>query len=929
MRSKKRAKMKKKSLLLTLLAASSIVMAGCQDNTIQGSSSSIEGGSSLPSSSVSSSGTSSSSSLSSSSSSSSASSNSSDSSSSASSSTSSSSSSSSSSSLPEVEKYGVTLVAGEGLTLSADKEEAAEGDTVTITVSVLTDYAFVSLTSEDVTIDEITAGSKYSFQMPGKAVTITGKAELIVYEVRSVKNMSSSVTKINGLSDGEKIRVGQTVEFSLEGGYQSGELHVFVNGVESPLTWNAETSTWDGSFLVGKADVDFVVTDRFEKAAEEGESSYTFTYNANDALYKVYGAKSGDLFKLVQYGSSTLPRLYISYEKGTYIKGIKAIIDGNEESPKDVLSSSYYYTRGNGFLSITGLGSLLGYSTIKTSVELKIEAEKVETRNIAWTPTDAVTLEGNYQNVTPGDQVNIVAKGVGENIVTALKEVTLSDSTITNFKKPTLNADGSLSFVMPNCDLSFEFEVAKARILPTLDPLPEGVASIVYKVKEEWSYKEAEKATPGTTVYLGVNPAEGYEISKVNLPGVELKDEPYGSWNGYRYSFTLPSEEEVPSLSIEVEVLKLRKVTFEESEAYSVSVGKETYKKGDEVTLKIKEKVGYKINAVKTDDPSIVPTLAEGSFTNYSFTMPDKDVKLVIETEARTPVTISATGKEGAKDLKIYNKYDDLVTLDTAINPGEPYRLKFSDNVGYKFQKLSLSSDPETALVKDESGYYNFVAPTADFSLDFNFLVSAKHSFTLTGDAEKTKLDVVYMPSYTYLDSGETSVFEGEKVCFRFTRTDSKYRFVAENFSVKGADGTDIEFKPDISDSSAWITFTVPSQDFVVNVAMAEIVPTKIQKELTGSDQLTADMMKVVLKHGGEEIAEALPGDRVIIELNVTNEFFKTGSFVLHFIDAKTAGTANEVEPNKSYSFYSSTDYAFYTMTSTAILFRLVYTPKA
>ena len=99
---------------------------------------------------------------------------------------------------PVKEAHAITVVEVTGAKVSTDKNEAKEGETVTITISEYAeDKVFGSIAVNDgaVTVNEVTKGEKYTFTMPDGAVTVKVTIADKVYEAHAL-----TVNAIDGFS---------------------------------------------------------------------------------------------------------------------------------------------------------------------------------------------------------------------------------------------------------------------------------------------------------------------------------------------------------------------------------------------------------------------------------------------------------------------------------------------------------------------------------------------------------------------------------------------------------------------------------------------------------------------------------------------------------------------------------------------------------
>lgn len=150
--------------------------------------------------------------------------------------------------------YAVTVVQGQGGTVTADKETAAQGETVTLTVIPASGYELEKFTAEpEVTIQPVEGTNQYTFAMPGEAVAVTPSFKKSVYSVAVTAADHGTVT-----ADKTQASSGDTVVLTVEAdeGYQLKNLSVLV-GTDS-LTYTqveGETNQYTFTMLAGNVTV--------------------------------------------------------------------------------------------------------------------------------------------------------------------------------------------------------------------------------------------------------------------------------------------------------------------------------------------------------------------------------------------------------------------------------------------------------------------------------------------------------------------------------------------------------------------------------------------------------------------------------------------------------------------------------------------------
>ena len=171
---------------------------------------------------------------------------------------------------PEPVKYGITTAQSSYGTIGADKQQAAKGETVNVTVTTITDYVVSKVyykNYDGTVVEQIPAvGGKYSFTMPAYNVEIHAEFTYVppmptTYTVTTSSSVGGSVTATpsTGLNYGETV----TITVQPYDGYYLKSLTVGGEDVTNLVTWDwywnwyyGRTGTY--SFLMPSNDVNVV-----------------------------------------------------------------------------------------------------------------------------------------------------------------------------------------------------------------------------------------------------------------------------------------------------------------------------------------------------------------------------------------------------------------------------------------------------------------------------------------------------------------------------------------------------------------------------------------------------------------------------------------------------------------------------------------------
>ncbi|MGM8251154.1 InlB B-repeat-containing protein, partial [Clostridium perfringens] len=236
----------------------------------------------------------------------------------------------------------------------------------------------------------------------------------------------------------------------------------------------------------------------------------------------------------------------------------------------------------------------------------------------------------------------------------------------------------------------------------------------------------------GESVRVNVNPAEGYELDKVEVNGVVLtKDNAPSAMeslaNGY-FDYTFWGDQ---ANSIKVTFAKVEtnqttlKVTTEgkgsvEINGQTLTGGDVSVKTGESVRVKVNPSEGYELDKVevngvvltKENAPSAMESLANGYF-DYTFWGDQANSVKVTFSKVETNQTILNVTTEGNGSVEINGQ--TLTGGDISVKPGESVRVKVNPAAGYKLDKVEvngivLTKDNAASAVESlaKNGYFDY-----------------------------------------------------------------------------------------------------------------------------------------------------------------------------------------------------------------------------
>lgn len=342
-------------------------------------------------------------------------------------------------------------------TASADPEEAAEGETVTLTATPNKGYKFVEWQSEDVTVAE-----DGTFEMPAKAVTVTAVFEPITYEVKVTSDGNGTAS-----ADKTKAAEGETVKLSAE----PAENYQFDNWtVVSGDVTLADAESANTTFTMPASAVEIKAV-----FSEIPEGSYSITVKAAEGGTAKASAKSA--------AAGTEITLTATPDKGYALD--KWIV-----SPETVVIENNTFIMPEEAVTITPVFNKVNYS-----IEVDV--------------TEGGTAYADKETAQMGDIVNItVAPDTGY----MLDKITVNGTAIsdTSFEMPAENVVVSVSFkeegyaavevdAPEGVDIGFEGDIEdvyKAIFGEDYEALIEAgyKLDVVMKVKDETAVPDDDKA---------------------------------------------------------------------------------------------------------------------------------------------------------------------------------------------------------------------------------------------------------------------------------------------------------------------------------------------------------------------------------------------------------------------------------------------------
>ena len=710
-------------------------------------------------------------------------------------------------------------VIGASLTYYVNDEivtSAKAGVTVKAVITLEEDYELNNLTSSEASltkVDDLT----YTFIMPASNVNLL----ISTSEIQKEYEVLSVIDLIGGFSDptinvGDTYLEGSEVTFTFDGAAEE-TYSIYVNDVKYESTF-IEGITYSVSFLMPKEDIDIVIV--LDNPTSETGSIISF--ETNNELYKIYGISNNNT-----YSNSEELSFYVVPSKGVVINNVYGTSD---DGVKTELYQPYY-------------GDDNEYKTDglidSTTYKIEVEAEYVGFYSINFTSVEGFIISGTpLDEVLPGSSVSIRLEAEdGYRLPSSSYSGFSYKFSDSNYEasyeeKPSYyyysNSDyAEITFNMPRCNVSFTITLEKAYSISYLEN--EHLESV--RILDTWPDEypnEITSAYEDEYVFVEVIPSEGYEVTGIKNENVDASIYEEVDYTCFR--FYMPGED----LELEFEVTKLTKISYEESENYTISGLDEFELPGETVSFSINKAKGIKIDSVSLSDGTEV-TYNESS-DRYSFVVPNEDVSLIVETSAVDLVTITINkpteGYSGS--ISVQGDVSGYLSSGAEVEVGEKISFSlnsYSFSYGYSLEGVYIITNNETIALENVAYYgyeYEFSAPSTDFTLDIRLNKETMNTITVNevseGYSEISSVTCYDNTEYESISSNTYDTYEfemiGTNTCELTIRLkDSEiYEITEEGIEVKTSSGENVEFTLTSTSNYYEVTFDLNNEDIIVNI---------------------------------------------------------------------------------------------------------------
>lgn len=512
--------------------------------------------------------------------------------------------------------------------------EAKEGEIVTLFVTLKDKYVLSDVSSSDNIAFSSIENNSVTFTMIDKNVTINLTSKYIPqnYKIKSFYSISPIISSIEGLTIDEEIKEGteknieisvkkslaQYYDFKFDVNYQTYSLS--LNTEKS----NDEVSYYKGTFIMpSDNDASIVIYPALKNASESNKIKIKI--DCDESQVKVLGVNNN------QEVQKTTNNPFSSYSSSSYIVFSVTPKDGYYFDYKNDVKYITYSESNISFDSETNLFYFYAGSSYKEAT-IKIKAHEIKQKNkITFTNDKNLEVSGGLnQEISAGTPVCLKINPTnnylinGDPSVESLTSGQYFYSSEMKFDEET----SMLYFMMPICDIQFSFNL---EIPTTFNVIENELIENYYFTSDSSGKNKIQSGFVGDEFYLFATPKEGYYIEYIYI-----NDETkmvHSDWTNY-YSGTI-IEKRGHTNKITFDVKKYTNISYEENDAYTISLTKTKAKIGDNVTATIKEKIGYHVKKVSMVGitNNIVTELT--AYNGYSFSLkaPDYDVRIVVDFE--------------------------------------------------------------------------------------------------------------------------------------------------------------------------------------------------------------------------------------------------------------------------------------------------------
>lgn len=751
--------------------------------------------------------------------------------------------------------------------------QAKEGEEVTLSVVLKNKYVLENVSSDDNIVFSSIINNSVTFTMIDKAISISLISKYVPqnYKIKSFYSISPIISSIEGLTIDEEIKEGteKNIEISVKKSLaQYYDFKFDVNYQTYSLSLDSEKSTDNVSYYKGTFtmpsdnDASIVVYPALKAATEDNKIKIKI--DCDETQVKVLGVENN------QEVQKTTNNPFSS-DSSSYVVFSVTPKDGYYFDYKNDIKYITYSESNISFDSETNLFYFYAGSSYKEAT-IKIKAHEIKQKNkITFANDKNLEVSGGLnQEISAGTPVCLKINPTnnylinGDPSVESLTSGKYFYSSEINFDEKT----SMLYFIMPICDIQFSFNL---EIPTTFNVIENELIENYYFTSDSSGKNIIQSGFVGDEFYLFATPKDGYYIKNIYI-----NDETkmvHSDWTNY-YSGTIV-EKRSHTNKITFDVKKYTNISYEENDAYTISLTKTKAKIGESVTATIKEKIGYHVKKVSMVGitNNIVTELT--AYNGYSFSLkaPDYDVKIVVDFEKVNTYTLSFNSVEGIKKLNVVNMFNETVKSGDLINEGAKLTMTLSLENGYSVNSVKLN-DLELTM---SSNKYEFIMPNKNSTIIFDLHQAQKYkiSFNFGEEDISTKIidKTLYPNSYGEKETTDGQIIEGHQVKIDFTANNYYKEMNLKETTIKTASGKDVEFSPTFTT----LKFTMPNENIIISCSTKE---NRLLKDVYLDENATNNLTIVDSTKKNEVItSKFISGD--VLDLSLKNPDFKNKSYKL------------------------------------------------
>lgn len=752
--------------------------------------------------------------------------------------------------------------------------QAKEGEKVTLSVVLKNKYVLENVSSDDNIVFSSIINNSVTFTMIDKAISISLISKYVPqnYKIKSFYSISPIISSIEGLTIDEEIKEGteKNIEISVKKSLaQYYDFKFDVNYQTYSLSLDSEKSTDNVSYYKGTFtmpsdnDASIVVYPALKAATEDNKIKIKI--DCDETQVKVLGVENNQEVQKTNYNPLS----------STYQNSIVFSVMPKDGYYFDYKNDIKYYTSYKNSISFNNETNLFYFSIYNSSlkeVTIKITSHAISTKNkISFANTDNFGVSGGLnQEFYAGTPVSLNIKPTNDYLVNGDPTVeSLTNGKYFYSSECYYNIENStLYFIMPNCDIKFTFNL---EIPITFNVIKNDLIENYYFASDTNGKNKINNGFVGDEFYLFATPKDGYYIEYIYI-----NDETkmvHSDWTNY-YSGTIV-EKRSHTNKITFDVKKYTNISYEENDAYTISLTKTKAKIGESVTATIKEKIGYHVKKVSMVGitNNIVTELT--AYNGYSFSLkaPDYDVKIVVDFEKVNTYTLSFNSVEGIKKLNVVNMFNETVQSGDLINEGAKLTLTLSLENGYSVNSVKLN-DLELTM---SSNKYEFTMPNKNSTISFDLHQAQKYKINFNFGEEDISTKIIdktlYPNSYGEKETTDGQIIEGHQVKIDFTANNYYKEMNLKETTIKTASGKDVEFSPTFTT----LKFTMPNEDIIISCSTKE---NRLLKDVYLDENATNNLTIVDSTKKNEVItSKFISGD--VLDFSLKNPDFKNKSYKL------------------------------------------------